>query len=168
MSRWPRIEIHCGKGCGFNVVFLRQTNWNPHSHVKILPGTPEPVTTIWGPHFDANRWVELSSTVLFAPSQDNDPLETASSHEESSEDSESSEESSGGRESSEDDTTNVPSTTYSQTETRIQRIQDRIIQTQGMMSRMYRRYRAQNARREEADMNESLARIAPRGLLWQP
>ena len=184
--RWPRIEWHCGERCGFNVIFLRQTEWNPQSHVKIPPGSPEPVMTSWGPHLDSSRWFAPTSEVFFVPSQDDEALESASSSEwplpdlealESeapsewpSEDDASSEEASEGHESSEDDTTNKddsdhePSTTDPEREASIHAF----IQTQETMRwQMRRNDRTQIERREEADMRESLARIAPRGLLRQ-
>lgn len=163
--RWPRIEFHCGKGCDFNVIFLRQTNFNPQSHMKIPPGTPEPVTTMWGPHLDSGSWVEPTSEVLFVPSQDSEALETASSSEDSSEKSESSEGSSEDRESAEDDTTNnddpdgVPSTTDAEGETRRQAR----MQTLARMRQIYRFDRRQIERRDSADLGESLTRIAFRG-----
>ena len=166
-SRWPRVEIHHGRGVCFDVIFLRHKARRCNSHVKIPAGTPEPVSMRWGPDSDAARWFAPTTEAAFATSQGNEEPETAPASEESSEDSSS--ESSTANATNEDDSDNRPAIADSEREARRLRATRRWarIQTQAAMRQMGRYDQAQNERRNQADMRESFARVFSRGLLRQ-
>lgn len=138
--------------------------------MKIPPGTPEPLTTSWGPHLDAGRWFKPTPEVSFATSQVIEQLETAFESEEDSEVGNSSEEDT----TIEDDSECVPATenlereATADSEHEATADSEREARRQAAMRQMYRFDRAQVERRDDADMRESLARILPRGPLWQP
>ena len=151
--------------------------------MKIPPGTPEPLTTSWGPHLDAGRWVEPTPEVLFATSQIIEQLESASESEESTEVGDSPEEddaSLDGSTANEDEPDHVPATADSEREATpdLEReatpdsvheatdVGEREVLRQALIMEMHRLDRAQIERRDEADMRELLARILSRRPLW--